>query len=152
MLPIWSILHMGVEMILLICNAICFKLLLFQLYIALILIADFNYSKHVNKTPMVFDETDESDTALSQLRPSSHSKSVVSFWRRVVLFLHCISDVIESFKTWTKGFKVIKYHGRFVVSHFNRDFLGNHAVLIVMSAGFRVWLKCISVIHMINGS
>ncbi|XVF81697.1 hypothetical protein PTKIN_Ptkin15bG0176200 [Pterospermum kingtungense] len=30
--------------------------------------------KHVNQTPMAFDETDESDTALSQLRPSSHSK------------------------------------------------------------------------------
>ncbi|KAK8487965.1 hypothetical protein V6N13_079979 [Hibiscus sabdariffa] len=35
--------------------------------------------KHVNRTPMAFDETDESDTALSQLRPSPHSKSVVSF-------------------------------------------------------------------------
>ncbi|XWS30905.1 hypothetical protein CRYUN_Cryun23aG0031500 [Craigia yunnanensis] len=35
--------------------------------------------KHVNQTPMAFDEADESDTALSQLRPSSHSKSVVSF-------------------------------------------------------------------------
>ncbi|XWS47474.1 hypothetical protein CRYUN_Cryun14cG0155200 [Craigia yunnanensis] len=35
--------------------------------------------KTVNQTPMAFDETDECDTALSQLRPSSHSKSVVSF-------------------------------------------------------------------------
>ncbi|XWS36828.1 hypothetical protein CRYUN_Cryun20dG0119100 [Craigia yunnanensis] len=35
--------------------------------------------KHINQTPMAFDETDESDTALSQLRPSSHSKTVVSF-------------------------------------------------------------------------
>ncbi|XVF31785.1 hypothetical protein REPUB_Repub17cG0022300 [Reevesia pubescens] len=35
--------------------------------------------KHVNQAPMALNETDESDTALSQLRPSSHSKSVVSF-------------------------------------------------------------------------
>ncbi|XP_038995788.1 protein JASON-like [Hibiscus syriacus] len=34
---------------------------------------------HVNRTPMAFDENDESDTALSQLRLSPHSKSVVSF-------------------------------------------------------------------------
>ncbi|XVF20823.1 hypothetical protein REPUB_Repub12eG0035800 [Reevesia pubescens] len=35
--------------------------------------------KNINQTPMSLDETDENDTALSQLRPSSHSKSVVSF-------------------------------------------------------------------------
>ncbi|XP_039049431.1 protein JASON-like isoform X1 [Hibiscus syriacus] len=34
---------------------------------------------HVNRTPMAFDENDESDTALSQLRHSPHSKSVISF-------------------------------------------------------------------------
>ncbi|XWS75699.1 hypothetical protein CRYUN_Cryun01aG0114100 [Craigia yunnanensis] len=33
---------------------------------------------HVNQTPIPLDENDESDTAMSQLRPSSHSKSVVS--------------------------------------------------------------------------
>ncbi|GMI73395.1 JASON [Hibiscus trionum] len=36
-------------------------------------------SKHVNRTPSAFGETDESDTALSRLQPSPHSKSVVSF-------------------------------------------------------------------------
>ncbi|XVE78532.1 hypothetical protein DITRI_Ditri13aG0152700 [Diplodiscus trichospermus] len=35
--------------------------------------------KQVNQTQIAFDENDESDTAMSQLRPSSHSKSVVSF-------------------------------------------------------------------------
>ncbi|OMP10104.1 hypothetical protein COLO4_04817 [Corchorus olitorius] len=35
--------------------------------------------KHVDQTPMVLEETDESDTAISQLRPASNSKSVVSF-------------------------------------------------------------------------
>ncbi|KAJ0111773.1 hypothetical protein Patl1_01416 [Pistacia atlantica] len=34
--------------------------------------------KNINQTPMVLDENEESDTALSQLRPSPHSKSVVS--------------------------------------------------------------------------
>ncbi|KAK8717721.1 hypothetical protein V6N13_044979 [Hibiscus sabdariffa] len=35
--------------------------------------------KHVDKPRMYLDEADERDTAQSQLRPSSHSKSVVSF-------------------------------------------------------------------------
>ncbi|PPS12382.1 hypothetical protein GOBAR_AA08261 [Gossypium barbadense] len=35
--------------------------------------------KPVDRTLMSLDEIDESDTALSQLRPSSHAKSVVSF-------------------------------------------------------------------------
>ncbi|XP_038683325.1 protein JASON-like isoform X2 [Tripterygium wilfordii] len=36
--------------------------------------------KHVDGRPMVFDDCDENDTAVSQLqRPSTHSKSVVSF-------------------------------------------------------------------------
>ncbi|KAL5795469.1 hypothetical protein ACOSQ2_000289 [Xanthoceras sorbifolium] len=35
--------------------------------------------KNISQKPMVFDEAEESDTALSRLRPSSNSKSVVSF-------------------------------------------------------------------------
>ncbi|XVE72332.1 hypothetical protein DITRI_Ditri11bG0031200 [Diplodiscus trichospermus] len=35
--------------------------------------------KHVNQRPMAFDDWEESDTALLQLRPSLHCKSVVSF-------------------------------------------------------------------------
>ncbi|GMJ16114.1 JASON [Hibiscus trionum] len=35
--------------------------------------------KHVDQPRMCIDEADEGDTSLSQLRPSSHSKSVVSF-------------------------------------------------------------------------
>ncbi|GLU04001.1 hypothetical protein SLE2022_211680 [Rubroshorea leprosula] len=34
--------------------------------------------KHAYKTPLVFDEADEADTAISLLQPSAHSKSVVS--------------------------------------------------------------------------
>nr|XP_028954502.1 protein JASON-like [Malus domestica] len=35
--------------------------------------------KNMEGKPIVFDENDESDTALSQLQTSSHPKSVVSF-------------------------------------------------------------------------
>lgn len=35
--------------------------------------------KNIKENPVVFEDTEEADTALSQLRPSSHSKSVVSY-------------------------------------------------------------------------
>lgn len=35
--------------------------------------------KHIEGMPIVFDENEESDTALSQLQSSSQPKSVVSF-------------------------------------------------------------------------
>ncbi|KAK3183364.1 hypothetical protein Dsin_030650 [Dipteronia sinensis] len=37
------------------------------------------FRKNITQKAMVFDEAEESDTALSRLRPSSNSKSVVSF-------------------------------------------------------------------------
>lgn len=37
------------------------------------------FRKNIKENPVVFEDTEEADTALSQLRPSSHSKSVVSY-------------------------------------------------------------------------